>query len=136
MMRTTPSRRTILQCSHRTLTDGLTFISCPFEPFHRFSLESVRDPAAGQVVGRQLDLDLVPGQDPNEVHAHLAGHVHLHLVRSHGHHRLDGEHHAGLERGPAAGLAEVRHLRILVERAAYPMPHECPHHPETVTLTV
>src|SRR5712692_3142014 len=105
MMRTTPSRRTILQCSHRTLTDGLTFIVCPFEPFHRsrstqpsaralgvhlalplarvplalgrpsartVSFEPVSDPAAGQVVRRQLDLDLVPGQDPDEVHAHLA----------------------------------------------------------------
>jgi len=26
MMRTAPCRRTILQCSHRTLTDGLTFM--------------------------------------------------------------------------------------------------------------
>src|SRR5207244_1256718 len=45
MMRTTPSRRTILQCSHRTLTDGLTFISCPFEPCHR-SPQAARVPSA------------------------------------------------------------------------------------------
>src|SRR6266581_3217105 len=44
MMRTRPERRTTLQCSHRTLTDGLTFISRPFkhltrhfEPSHRSS---------------------------------------------------------------------------------------------------
>jgi hypothetical protein len=27
MIRVTPSRRTILQCSHRTFTDGFTFIA-------------------------------------------------------------------------------------------------------------
>src|SRR5262245_4584173 len=77
MMRTRPARRTTLQFSHRTLTDGLTFIPASFRaPL----LESVRDPAAGQVVGGELHLDLVPGQDPDEVHAHLAGHVRQHLV--------------------------------------------------------
>src|SRR6266542_6274641 len=143
MMRTRPARRTTLQCSHRTLTDGLTFISCPLDPSPRSSrpldpsprssrpldpsprssrgrpgafgprpplisasrtisplvsgppgclrpsaaphlallpLEPVRDPAARQVVGGELHLDLVPGQDPDEVHAHLAGHVREHLV--------------------------------------------------------
>src|SRR5437867_3586591 len=122
MMRTRPARRTTLQCSHRTLTDGLTFISYPFEPSHRSSrgrpgasgtrpplissprtisplvsglpgclrhsaaphlarlLEPVGDPAAGQVVGRELHLDLVPRQDPDEIHAHLAGHVREYLV--------------------------------------------------------
>jgi len=29
MIRTTPARRTTLQFSHRTLIDGLTFISAP-----------------------------------------------------------------------------------------------------------
>src|SRR5215470_2231237 len=43
-------------------------------------LKSVRDPAARQVIGGELHLDLVPGQDPDEVHAHLAGHVREHLV--------------------------------------------------------
>src|SRR3990170_2536018 len=201
MMRTTPSRRTILQCSHRTFTDGLTFIVV--------SLKPVRDPAAGQVIGRELHLDLVPGEDPDEVHAHLAGHVcqhlvavlelhaehgvrqrlhhgafdldriffrhalsgrpredfrtvprdrdrvlemgceaavgrhrgpavleHPHLPRPHGHHGLDGEHHAGLEQGAPPGLAEVRHLRLLVERPAYPMPYERPHDAETVALAL
>src|SRR5437867_2283594 len=135
MMRTRPARRTTLQCSHRTLTDGLTFISYPFEPSHRSSrgrpalgrpssrllepfhrssrgrpgasgtrpplissprtisplvsgspgclrhsaaphlarlLEPVGDPAAGQVVGRELHLDLVPSQYPDEIHECLA----------------------------------------------------------------
>src|SRR6266852_8425194 len=82
MMRTAPCRRTILQCSHRTLTDGLTFIPGPL-------LESIRDAAPGQVVRRQLDLDLVPGQDPDEVHPHLAGDVGQHLVAIV---QLDAEH--------------------------------------------
>src|SRR6266581_7435540 len=52
MIRVTPWRFTILQCSHRTLTDGRTFI-VSLEPFHRLakpSLEPVRDAAPRQVV--------------------------------------------------------------------------------------
>src|ERR1044071_5469586 len=34
---------------------------------------AVRDPTAGQVVGRKLDPDAVAGQDPDEVHPQLPG---------------------------------------------------------------
>src|SRR5216110_1939216 len=37
--------------------------------------ETVRDPAAGQVVRGQLDLDPIAREDPDEVHPHLAAHV-------------------------------------------------------------
>src|SRR5260370_8976844 len=74
MMRGTPRRLTILQCSHRTFTDGLTFI------VPAFSLEPVRDAPARQVVGRELHLHTVARQDPDEVHPHLAAHVREHFV--------------------------------------------------------
>src|SRR5262245_60494166 len=41
---------------------------------------AVDDPALGQVVGRHLDDDLVPREDLDVVHAHLAGHVGQHQV--------------------------------------------------------
>src|SRR6185295_17506486 len=60
MIRTTPERRTTLQCSQRVLTDGLTFIvlgrgtlagipSSP--PLSRSLFEPVCDAAAREVVG-------------------------------------------------------------------------------------
>src|SRR3989304_3073150 len=58
------------------------------------------------------------------------------LPGSHGHHRLDGQHHAGLEPWAAPGLPEVRHLRILVELPPDAVAHEGPHHPEAVALAV
>src|SRR5215510_1719969 len=70
IMRTVPSRRTTLQFSHRTLIDGLTFIAAFLA-----LLESIGDPAARQIIWRQLNLDLVAGKYANEVHAHLARHV-------------------------------------------------------------
>src|SRR6184192_1214732 len=84
MTRVTPSRLTILQCSHRALIDGRTFIRLLlFEP--------VGDAAAREVVRRQLDLDAVPGQDANEVHSHLAAHVREHPMAAfelHAEHRV------------------------------------------------
>src|SRR5207249_4910772 len=77
MIRVTPSRLTILQCSQRTLIDGRTFIASSSP---RPSLESIGDPASGQVVRRELDLHAVARQDPDEVHPHLAVHVREHLV--------------------------------------------------------
>src|SRR5687768_9552246 len=74
MMRVTPCRLTILQFSQRGLIDGLTFIASS-DVFSRLSLEPVGDPATGEVVWGQLDLDPVAGEDADEVHAHLAGHV-------------------------------------------------------------
>src|SRR5438034_4239090 len=91
MIRTTPRRLTILQCSQRTLTDGRTFISS-------LLLEPVRDPAPCEVVRRQLDLHAVPRQDADEVHAHLAAHVREHAVAAlqlHAEHRVRQRLHDG-----------------------------------------
>src|ERR1043166_5258909 len=108
MIRTTPLRRTTLQCSQRALIDGLTFMSAlalPREPLARraarLSFEPVRDAAAGQIVRRQLHLDPVTGQDPDEVHPHLAAHVRQHamaVLQLHAEHRV-GErlHHRALD---------------------------------------
>src|SRR3989475_4287921 len=108
MIRTTPLRRTTLQCSQRALIDGLTFISALAllrEPLARraarLSLEPVRDAAASQIVRRQFHLDPVTGQDPDEVHPHLAAHVRQHamaVLQLHAKHRV-GErlHHRALD---------------------------------------
>src|ERR1043166_6021372 len=79
MMRTTPARRTTLQCSQRVLIDGLTFMSLGEGHPRRVPLvpscplfEPVGDAPAREVVGRQLHLHPVAGQDPDEVHPHPA----------------------------------------------------------------
>src|SRR5581483_8733615 len=63
-------------------------------------LEAIGDPAPGQVVGRQLDLHLVAGEDPDEVHPHLARHVGQYLVsviQLHPEHRVGQRlHHRAL----------------------------------------
>src|SRR6266849_4928355 len=61
---------------------------------------------------------------------------HPNLPRPHGHHGLDGQHHAGLEGLSPPGLSEIRHLRLLVQRSAYPVPHEGAHHADAVALAV
>src|SRR5713226_4438977 len=43
---------------------------------------------------------------------------HAHLPASHRHHGLDGQDHARLELRPPSGLAEVRDLRLFVQRPA------------------
>src|SRR5207237_1329119 len=61
-----PCRLITRQRSHMGLTDALTFIF--------FSLSvSVGDPAAGQLVGRQLHLDLLPRPDSNGVLPAVSG---------------------------------------------------------------
>src|SRR5918995_1750344 len=72
--RITPRRRMTLQRSQIFFTDGWTFI----EP--RPSLVPVHDPAARQVVRRQLHQDPVPRQDPDVVHPHLPRDVGQHVV--------------------------------------------------------
>ena len=91
---TVPWRRMTLQLSQRALTEALTFngSSIVLVSADRWPdiLEAVGDPAAGQVVGRQLDADAVAGQDPDEVHPELAADVGqdamavLQLDREHG----------------------------------------------------
>src|SRR5205809_2068112 len=73
MMRTTPLRRTTLQCSQIFVTDALTFIA-------RSLLVPVDDPPAIQVVGRELHRHFVSGQNLDEVHAHLARDMRQHFV--------------------------------------------------------
>src|SRR5712664_1248246 len=102
MIRTMPSRRTILQFSHRTLIDGRTFIPLPLFLSARLAfgcaspssnlLEPICDPAPREVIGRQLHLHLVARQDADEVHPHLARHVGQHLVAVL---QLDPEHRVG-----------------------------------------
>src|SRR5438552_3130569 len=109
MIRTTPLRRTILQCSQRTLIDGRTFMET--------SLEAVRDPAARQVVRRQLHLDLVARQDPDEVHAHLSRDVGQHLVtvlQLHAEHRVRQRLHTACEMSPIR--LPTRHWTIALSR--------------------
>src|SRR5256885_16747976 len=62
-----PCRLITRQRSHMGLTDALTFIRvCP-------SSVSVGDAPASEVIGRELDLHLVPREDPDVVLPHLSG---------------------------------------------------------------
>src|SRR5256885_16934775 len=64
----TPCRRITLHRSHILLTDGRTFMSLPSL---RTSPVPVDDPPSGEIVGRKLNQDPVPGEDPDVVHPHL-----------------------------------------------------------------
>src|SRR5262245_51273570 len=93
---TVPWRRMTLQLSQRALTEALTFNGsstrvCVVVPA-RGLLQPVGDPAAGEVVGRQLDPDAVTRQDPDEVHPELAADVGKDAVAVL---KLDGEHRVG-----------------------------------------
>src|SRR5882724_1643833 len=69
MTRTTPLRRTILQLRQIFFTEASTFMG---NVLYVFSLRAEHDASARQVVRRELHRDLVPGQDADVVHAHLA----------------------------------------------------------------
>ena len=71
---TTPLRRMTLQWSQMGLTLGLTFMRRPFGSAGLL-LVPVDDPAAGQVVGRELHDHPVLGEDPDVVLPHLAADV-------------------------------------------------------------
>src|SRR4029079_15295716 len=79
---TRPCRRMIRHFSHILLTLGRTFTT-------GLSLVSIRDTASGEVVGGELYLHLVAGEDADVVHPHLAGDVSQHLVPVL---QLDAEH--------------------------------------------
>src|SRR6266571_3478993 len=121
MMRITPPRRTTLQCSQIFLTDVRTFTfhlqaprarapkrarvpgftGSPDRAGARRLLVAVHDPAARQVVRRELDRDLVTRQDLDEMHPHLARDVGQHLVpvlQLHAEHRVrQWLHHRALD---------------------------------------
>src|SRR4249919_3041800 len=67
-----PWRLITRQRSHIGLTDGRTFM-CSL-------LESERDAAAGEIVGRELHLDSIPREDPDVVLPHLPGDLGEHVV--------------------------------------------------------
>src|SRR5215212_7207267 len=89
---TVPWRRMTLQLSQRALMEALTFnvssSSLVLAPWDG-SLQSVGDPTAGQVVGRELNPDAVSRQDPDEIHPKLSGNVGQHPVAVL---KLDSEH--------------------------------------------
>src|SRR5262245_34893471 len=208
MMRTAPCRRTILQCSHRTLTDGLTFMlvtsylnryvirprvrsygdssTLTLSPgrirmkFIRILPDtwastlwplssSTRNIALGSgsttVPSTSIASSLVipPPSYPRlgEARQHVRPVLgdrdgvlevrrpapvlgdrrpvvgqDLHLPRAHRHHRLDGQHHAGLHDLAGARVAEVRHLRVFVKRPPDAVAHERPDHAESMALAV
>src|SRR5262245_1248422 len=104
-------------------------------------LEPVRDPAPREVVGGQLDLDPVAGQDPDEIHPHLAGDVGQHAMAVF---ELDPEHRIrqGLDYCP---LDLDRVVLRLLRLPLFHLPPSASHQaasrvstsgPESVTATV
>src|SRR5579884_409457 len=75
-----------LHFSHIFLTDGRTFMTLRLL---RPLLVAVGDATTAEVVGRELHLHPVAGQDPDVVHPHLPGDVREHLVAVL---QLDSEH--------------------------------------------
>src|SRR5262249_8260007 len=61
---------------------------------------------------------------------------HFHFPAPHRHHRLDRQHHAGPQLWSAAGIAEVRDLWILVQRATDAVADEGSHDRQAVALHV
>jgi hypothetical protein len=82
-----------LQLSHRALTDALTFnlVLCALI-YVSWLLEAVGDPAASEVVGRELYSDAVAGQDPDEIHPELSADMSENAVTVF---KLDCEHRVG-----------------------------------------
>src|SRR5439155_18250056 len=87
---------TLLWISPLRLTDCRTVTTLDLALF-----EPTCDPAAGQIVRRQLDLDPVTGKNADEVHAHLAAHVGEHpvaVLQLHAEHRVrQGLDHGALD---------------------------------------
>src|SRR6476660_8565141 len=101
MTRTRPWRRITLHFSQILLTLGRTFIGasgwCGLRAGGAVAEEArllvaVGDPATGEVVGCELDLNPIAGEDADVVHAHLAGDVREDLVAIF---ELDAEHGVG-----------------------------------------
>src|SRR5512132_4007692 len=78
MTRTVPWRRITLHFSHIFFTEGRTF-TVPFLLVSSL-LVAVGDATPAEVVGGELDLHAVAGENPDVVHPHLPGDVCEHLV--------------------------------------------------------
>src|SRR5262245_16475089 len=205
MMRTAPCRRTILQCSHRTLTDGLTFMLvtsylnryvirprvrsygdsstltlspgrirmkcmrilpetwastlCPLSNSTRniaFGSGSTTVPSTSIASSLAIvDIRLFhPRQDAGAAGRDRDGVFemsrqaavygdrcpavleHPHLAGPHRDHRLDGQNHPGLQNDAAPRIAEIGHLRLLVQRPTDPVSDDRAHDREAVALAV
>src|SRR6266849_4980604 len=118
-----PRRAGESPCTCRKSFSPKTELSClPLsrarEAAARGLLVPVNDPAARQIVRRKLDGHLVPGQDADEILAHLSGNVREHLMlvfQLHAEHgirqRLNhrGHHLDGI----LFGIARVRFLLVV-----------------------
>ena len=80
---TVPLRRMTLQLSQRALTEALTFNGSSL-------LESVSDPAAGEVVWRNFDRDAIAGQDANAIATHISRKRREHLMTTRNRHAKGG----------------------------------------------
>jgi hypothetical protein len=90
---TVPCLRITLQLSQRAFTEALTFKGSSMSRcFSSALLESIRDSASGEVVGRKLHSDPVARQDADEVHSQLARYVRQDAVAVL---ELDSEHRVG-----------------------------------------
>src|SRR5262245_56988265 len=136
MIRTTPFRRITLHFSHRALIEGRTFMTRRSPLF-----EPVRDPAPGQIVGGQFYLHPVAGQDPDEVHPHLAGDMGQHpvaILQLHPEHRIgQGLDHRALD----LDRIVLRLLWLPIFHLATLAPHQAASRvstsgPDSVTATV
>ena len=138
MTRTTPLRLTSLQFSQILLTLAFTFIV----PFLLGAVSSgrARSPSAHHaqnlraVLGQRHRMLEVSGQRPILGHDRpLVGHG-LHFPAPHGDHGLDGADQTRPELGAVSRLAEVGHLRILVQLLSDPVSDQGPHYPVAEAL--
>lgn len=73
MTRTFPLRRMIRHCSHQVLTDGLTFMASLPLFVSGVGAVPIANPATGEIVRAELQLDSITGQNFDSVQAHFAG---------------------------------------------------------------
>lgn len=111
----------LLLCHYRSVTTALSLPSrcrrTSGAALHEHLLVSIRNSPSGQVIRRELDLDLVPRQNPDVVHPHLARDVSQDLVPIF---QFDPEHRVGQrfhnrslnENGVIFGLGQKDYLPV------------------------